>query len=239
MLNFNRSNEIEIMDSGDYTDEELRGDFKNIRLANKLTRTYSNLKSILNDIINKKNLEDITILDVGTGMADIPLELANHCSENGTRAKIKGIDPNPRAIKIAREFIKDHRDIEFEARSIQDFRDDEKFDFVISNHTLHHIPDADILETLNKMFRMARHGLIISDIRRTRLGHCGASIISKFIGNRLTSNDTPASIRKALSKSELIQVLQESDIENYRIEYSFPYKFILVAEKGQNSTKSF
>ncbi|NIP44822.1 MAG: methyltransferase, partial [candidate division Zixibacteria bacterium] len=54
---------------------------------------------------------------------------------------------------------------------------------------------------------------------------------SKFIGNRLTSNDTPASIRKALSRSELDAVLEESDLQNYRIKYAFPYRFILIAVK--------
>ncbi len=231
MIDFDRSDEIEIMDSEDYTYNELRGDFRNIRLANILTRTYSILKKRLNDIIKNNGLKEITILDVGTGMADAPLVLARHFNENGTRAKIKGIDPNPRAIKVAREFINGHKDIEFEAKSIQDFSDNEQFDFVISNHTLHHIPDDDILETLNKMYRMARHGLIISDIRRTKLAHFGARIISKFIRNRLTSNDTPASIRKALSKSELKAVLEASQLKNHNVRYTFPYRFILVAEK--------
>ena len=231
MLKFNRSNEVEIMDSGDYTDKELRGDFKNIRLANILTRTYATLKNTLNNTIKKKNLQNITILDVGTGMADIPLELSRHFNRNGAKAKIKGIDPNPRAIKIASEFINNHHAIEFEAKSIQEFENDERFDFVISNHTLHHIPDEDILETINKMYHIARHGLIISDILRTKLAHFGASIVSKFIGNRLTSNDTPASIRKALSRSELYAVLKESDLQNYKIKCAFPYRFILIAEK--------
>ncbi|MBD3218034.1 MAG: methyltransferase domain-containing protein, partial [candidate division Zixibacteria bacterium] len=217
MINFQRSNETEIMDSEDYTDDELRGDFRNIRLANILTRTYGILIKRLNVLIRKNRLKDFTILDIGTGMADVPLELARHFNVNGTRAKIKGIDPNPRAIKVAKEFINGHRDIEFEAKSVQEFSDNEQFDFVISNHTLHHIPSDDILETLNKMYRMARHGLIISDIRRTKLAHIGASIISKFIRNRLTSNDTPASIRKALSKAELKAVLKASKLENYSV----------------------
>jgi 2-polyprenyl-3-methyl-5-hydroxy-6-metoxy-1,4-benzoquinol methylase len=231
MLKFDRSNEIEIMDSQDYTDEELRGDFRNIRRANILTRTYRILINQMNDIIIKNGLKDFTILDVGTGMADVPLALAEHFSQNGTHAKIKGIDPNPRAIKVANEFINGHQGIEFEVKSIQEFTHNEQFDFVISNHTLHHIPDDDILETLNKMYRMSRHGLIISDIRRTRLAHLGARIISKFIRNRLTANDTPASIRKALSKSELTAVLEASKLENYGVRYTFPYRFILVAEK--------
>jgi len=218
------------MDSGDYTDDELRGDFNNIRMANRLLRTYDSMIKDIESYRKKYGLEEFSILDVGTGMADIPLELAKHFNENGIKAHIKGIDPNNKAIRMARIFINGQQDIKFEARTIQDFPSDEKYDFVICNHTLHHIPDGDIVATINKMHSIARYALIISDLYRTGLGLIGASFISKFIPNRITSNDTPASIRRALSKSELKRLIAESTIRQYRLRYAFPYRFILVAD---------
>jgi 2-polyprenyl-3-methyl-5-hydroxy-6-metoxy-1,4-benzoquinol methylase len=230
MFSSGRSRESEIMDAGEYTDQELRGDFKNIRMVNRLLRTYDSMIRDIEAYREKCGLHEFTILDVGTGMADIPLELARHFNSNGTRVLIKGIDPNPRAINVARNFINGQQGIDFEARSIQDFSSDERFDFVISNHTLHHIPDDDIVETLNKMHSLARCALIISDIYRTHLGKIGSAFISKFIGNRLTSNDTPASVRRALSKPELRRLISISNIRHYHLRYTFPYRYILVAD---------
>jgi 2-polyprenyl-3-methyl-5-hydroxy-6-metoxy-1,4-benzoquinol methylase len=234
MFSSNRSPESEIMDAGQYTDQELRGDFENIRMANRLLGTYGSMIRDVEVYRKKCELKKFSILDVGTGMADIPLELARHFNNNGSRVHIIGIDPNPRAIKIASEFINGQKGIEFEPRSIQDFSSEEKFDFVISNHTLHHIPDKDIVETFNKMHSLSRCALIISDIYRTRLGKFGSAMISAFINNRLTSNDTPASVRRALSKSELKRLISTSTIRNYRIRYTFPYRYILVADSLQN-----
>ncbi len=229
MLKTNRSTEIEIMDSDDYSDDELRGDFNNIRRANMLTGVYSSLTRIISEYIKKHNLDHITILDAGTGMADIPKMLMDHFNQNGTSMKIKGIDPNPRAIEIAKRFVNNHRDIEFEARSIQDLELEDKYDFVICNHTLHHIPDQDIIESVNKMHSMARYALIIGDVRRTPLALFGAKIASLFISNRLTSNDTPLSIARALSSAELKQLIRKSSIESYSLRFTFPYRYILTA----------
>lgn len=224
------------MDAGEYSEEELRGDFENIRLANRILGTYDSMIGNIEKYRKQGGLSEFSILDVGTGMADIPLKLARHFNNNGTRTHIKGIDPNPRAIRIAKSHIDGQKGIEFEARSIQDFSSDEKFDFVISNHTLHHIPDRDIVETFNKMHSLARCALIISDIYRTHLGMFGSALISKFINNRLTSNDTPASVRRALSKSELKRLISISTVRHYHISYGFPYRYILVADalNGKN-----
>ncbi len=218
------------MDAGEYSDDELRGDFENIRLANRILGTYDSMIGNIEKYRKQGGLSEFSILDVGTGMADIPVEIAKYFNGNGTHVHIKGIDPNPRAIQIARSHINGQKGIQFEARSIQDFSSDEKFDFVISNHTLHHIPDRDIVETCNKMHSLARSALIISDIYRTRLSMIGSAFISKFINNRLTSNDTPASVRKALSKTELKRLISISTIRHYHISYGFPYRYILVAE---------
>lgn len=154
---------------------------------------------------NIKNINSvIRILDVGCGGGDLALLLSNKLRSLGREHQIVGIDPDDRAISFAQKQVS-RPEINFEARSLDDeFRLGNSYDFVISNHVLHHLSDTHIPDFL-KLSRSLSHGKVIhSDIRRSDLAFIGYPLLSMWTAwNSFLMVDGMRSIRRSFTKAEI------------------------------------
>jgi hypothetical protein len=68
------------------------------------------------------------------------------------------------------------------------------------------------------MDRISRHGFILNDLRRGRLGYAAAWLAAHATTrNRLTRNDAPLSIRRAYTPGELADLLRRAGVDGARI----------------------
>jgi len=66
---------------------------------------------------------------------------------------------------------------------------------------------------LREMARVARIGVIVDDLLRSRLGYLGARLMRTLLtANRLTRHDGPLSVRRAYRPSELAELLRRAGI---------------------------
>ena len=151
----------------------------------------------------------LTLLDVGTGGADIPLALLRRAEGRGRRLDIVGIDSRPEIVAAARSAAAessvtvDRLDIQLgDGRSIP--YPDRSFDIAHASLLVHHLePDAAV-EVLAEMARVARLGIVVNDLDRTRLGWLGAWLIGHLLtGNPYTRIDAPLSVRRAYRAGEM------------------------------------
>ena len=78
-----------------------------------------------------------------------------------------------------------------------------------------------IKSALGEMARVARLGIVINDLDRSRLGWVGAWLIGHVLTrNRLTRHDAPMSVRRAYRPSETAGLLREAGLIPVRTVHS-------------------
>ena len=115
----------------------------------------------------------VTMLDVATGSADLPLAARQWAQGAGFDLRITAIDANPGAIREARRHLGNISGIELielDARDIERRFGPASFQYVHAGLFLHHLADRDIPVMLRAMDRVASHGIIWNDLVRSRRG---------------------------------------------------------------------
>jgi ubiquinone/menaquinone biosynthesis C-methylase UbiE len=81
---------------------------------------------------------------------------------------------------------------------------DETISVTHASLLLHHLPPSDAVRALREMRRVARHGVVVNDLRRSRLAYAmTAAPILAFARARYTRHDGLLSARRAYTVEEL------------------------------------
>jgi SAM-dependent methyltransferase len=110
-----------------------------------------------------------TLLDVGTGLADIPVRARDAARKRGVALETYGVDEAETLARLGRGLL--------DASACADARRlpfaDASVDVVICSQVLHHFEDAELAVVLSELSRVARRYVIVSDIRRSWLAAAG------------------------------------------------------------------
>jgi SAM-dependent methyltransferase len=156
--------------------------------------------------------ETLTVLDVGTGAADIPAALLARAARDGRPLRVTAIDNRPEVLvaAVARQprlgqtpglelHVGDGRSLPFPDRS---------FDIAHTSMLLHHLEPAAAVAVLGEMSRVARRGIVVNDLLRGRIAWLGAWLLSHLATrNRYTRYDAPLSVRRAYTVPELTSLI--------------------------------
>jgi ubiquinone/menaquinone biosynthesis C-methylase UbiE len=181
---------------------------------------------------------EISLLDIGTGAADIPLALIEHGRAAGRLVRITGVDHRPEVLEAA--IVADPRITATGelALHVADGRalpyPDDAFGIAHASLLVHHLePDA-ARALLAEMGRVARLGVVVNDLVRGRRAWLGAWLLSRIATrNRLTRNDAPLSVRRAYSVAELTALLAAAGLRvERRFDGSFGHRVALAARRN-------
>jgi len=179
--------------------------------------------------------DELSMLDVGTGGADIPAGLIKLARGRGRHLRVVGVDSRPEVLAAAVRanpaivtieglelHVGDGRALRYPNRS---------FDIAHASLVLHHLDAADTVRMLREMGRVARLGVVINDLQRSRLGWIGAWLISHVLsGNRLTRHDAPLSVRRAYRASEMADMLRSTGLIPVRTVHGvFAHRYAIAA----------
>jgi ubiquinone/menaquinone biosynthesis C-methylase UbiE len=153
-----------------------------------------------------------TLLDVGTGAADIPMTLLSRARSARRPLSITATDSRPEilaAARRARPAINRTAGLEL---AVADGRGlpypDRAFDVVHASLVLHHLAPDEVVRFLRELRRVARRGIVVNDLIRGRQFWLGGWLIVHAIGtSRYTRHDGPLSVRRAYSRTELRAML--------------------------------
>ena len=165
---------------------------------------------------------DLTLLDVGTGGADIPMALARLARGRGRRLHAVGIDHRPEVLAAAARARPPGSDGEAIELHVGDGRRlayaDRSFDVAHASLVLHHLDPPVAVEMLREMGRVARLGVIVNDLDRTRVGWVGAWLLGHLLTtNRYTRIDAPLSVRRAYRPREASAMLFAAGLRPVRV----------------------
>ena len=88
----NRSAELEMMDLPGQPRELLAGNLRDLRILNRYLGSYRSVLGGLARLLREQNLRSFTLLDIGTGSADIPAAIAQWARRRNIAARINGLE---------------------------------------------------------------------------------------------------------------------------------------------------
>ncbi len=138
-------------------------------------------------------------LDVGSGSGDIPLALSDLSNPGGPIAAM-ALDRDPTAVAAAR--LEGVPAVRGDALRLPIA--DRSVDLVTAVKFAHHFHGPGLDRLLAEMARVARHRVVVLDIRRHRLAYWGFVAWSRaFTRNRLVRHDGPLSVLRGFTAGEL------------------------------------
>jgi ubiquinone/menaquinone biosynthesis C-methylase UbiE len=167
--------------------------------------------------------EQLTVLDVGTGGADIPVALLARAEKRGRGLAVVGIDSRPEVLAaavVAQPAVATTAGLELhvgDGRALP--YTDGSFDVAHTSLVLHHMTPEEAVVLLREMARVARMGVVVNDLDRSRLGWIGAWLIGHLLtGNRYTRQDAPLSVLRSYRADEMKELLRTAGLTPVRTE---------------------
>ena len=165
--------------------------------------------------------QTLSVLDVGTGGADIPLALLARATTRGRGLTIVGLDSRPEilaAAALANPGLATADGLELhvgDGRSLP--YPDRSFDVAHVSLVTHHLSPEATVGLLREMARVARLGVVVNDLDRGWPGFIGAWLIGHLLTtNRYTRHDAPLSVQRAYRANEMVSMLRESGLTPVR-----------------------
>jgi ubiquinone/menaquinone biosynthesis C-methylase UbiE len=188
---------------------------------------------------------ELTMLDVGTGGADIPVALIERARDRGRRLRVIGVDSRPEVLAAAvlvNPAVTAIEDLELHVGDGRALRyPDRSFDIAHASLVLHHFDVDTAAALLREMGRVARLGVVINDLDRGRIGWIGALLIGHLLTrNRMTRRDAPLSVRRAYRASEMADMLRSAGLIPVRtIRGAFGQRYAIAALVDRGHPEDF
>jgi SAM-dependent methyltransferase len=220
--------EKEMMDLPGQPKELLADDLRNLRVINRYLGGYRNVLRGLARLVNEQRLDRFTLLDLGTGSGDIPAVIARWARRQQIAARISGLEREAATVEEAVDQTRSFPEITI-------LRGDAtappfgagSFDFVLTSQLLHHFKDEQIIALLRTWARLARRGIIVSDLVRHPVAYHGIRLLTKgFTRNVMTRTDAPLSVQRACTISEWRELLHRADVGRLRVRWMFPFRVL-------------
>jgi SAM-dependent methyltransferase len=148
---------------------------------------------------------DATLLDVGTGLGDIPQGAASAARSAGCAMTVIGVDEAFSLLDASRSRIQ----LPVCANALAlPFRD-HAIDVVMCTLVLHHFEDRDAERLLREMTRVSRRAVIVSDLRRSWVAAIGFWLVSfpmRF--DPVTRHDGVVSVLRGFTAPDLRRLVR-------------------------------
>jgi ubiquinone/menaquinone biosynthesis C-methylase UbiE len=178
-----------------------------------------------------------SLLDVGTGAADIPLALLHTAEVSGRELRIVGLDRSPEVLEAARSIDPRLGNLNNLELNTADGRalpyPDGAFDIVHSSMVVHHLDPPDAVAFLKEGRRVARKGVVVNDLVRSRFNWAGAWLLTRLATrNPLTRHDGPLSVRRAYTRAEAQALLASAGLQplaEFSVLFGYRVAYVAVA----------
>lgn len=230
-----RSGLTEWIDCPDTPWDEVLRAMGDVQRVNRLLGTYAILLAHLARLATQPADRPLRVLDVATGLADIPRALVDWARARGRAIEVVGLDLNPRILAMAAPLTADYPEITLvEGDALALAFADGHFDWAMCHLALHHFPTETHRAFFRELDRVVRPGggLLVGDLLRSRLNYMGAVPLLSLVAGPVGKRDGLISILNSLSAPELEQLLADTALGYVRrARLAPPGQFVVVGVK--------
>jgi 2-polyprenyl-3-methyl-5-hydroxy-6-metoxy-1,4-benzoquinol methylase len=224
----------EMMDRPDVDQAAHRQALRGLRRINRVSSAGERLLRPILELTRRAGLKRISLLDVACGGGDVPIALALAAAKAGVSIDLTLLDRSGTAITHAAEAAARAgltcRTVQGDVLSLASLP---KVHVVTNSLFCHHLRGRDeVVGLLRAMREAADRMVVISDLRRCRLG-----LLAAWIGCRALSrsgivhHDGPASVRAAWTTQEMAAFAAAAGMDDARIAPTPPWRIMLVWER--------
>ena len=232
MLTPKRIYEEEMLDAGEGTDKDVAHSLSDLRRINRFLGGRKVILRALAHCLDDASSREVSLLDVGTGSADIPMAVADDCHRRGLESFIAAVDISERNLRVSRARLNVSADIHLvQADSLKLPFVDSSFDFVAASLFLHHFRDEDVVRLLADFGRIAKRAVIVNDLIRNLVPYYFTRISGPLLAwSFLTRNDAPVSVLRGFTIDEMKDLANRAGLNRIHMKRSFPYRLSLIAD---------
>jgi SAM-dependent methyltransferase len=190
----------ELLDGPTLDPAELKVNLREMAMLNRLPGGTSASRRAIARLLDGAAFA--SILDVGTGSGDLPEDLVRR---NGRGLRVIAADLRPEVLAVARARLRGLSEVNVLLADVRHLPlDDGSVDVAHASLLIHHLDEADAVGALREMRRVARHGVVVNDLRRGRLAFAAtAATVLALTRGRYTRHDGVLSARRAYTLDEL------------------------------------
>ena len=211
-----RSVTAELLDDDLGSPEEIAGSLNDLRHINDWFGGTRTTTSLLRQVARRTRASKLSVLEVGSGLGDVPLAAQCALAKHGVELQVTLLDriwshlPAGCVTSVSGDAMR------------LPFRNG-AFDVVSCSLFAHHFDPPVLPRFASEALRVSRHAVLINDLIRNRL-HLGLVYLGfPLFRSRITWNDAPASVRRAYTIGEMRSLL--ATVPARRIEISRNFLF--------------
>ncbi len=223
-----RSQEIEIMDDLEISGEVVNQTLRELNTINKFLGGNQISVSAFKQMV--KGQEKVVLADLGCGGGDIMIEMAKWTRKKKKEAEFIGIDANPNIVQFAESNSAKFPEIQYRAINIleKEFTD-LKVDIIHCCLFVHHFSKSELVQLFKQFKKQAKIGVIINDLHRHPIAYWSIKFLTYlFSRSTMVRNDAAISVARGFKKSELISILNEAGITNYKLSWQWAFRWKLI-----------
>ena len=180
----------------------------------------------------------VTLLDIATGSADLPIEAVRWARGRGFDLRVTGIDLHATTLELARDHVDAHPDVadaitlvRADALELDERFDPESFDYVHAGLFLHHLKEIQVMTVLRIMDRLAARGIIWNDLVRSTAARAVIHVLT--IGQaEMIKHDARVSVEAGFTRREVLDIARRVDLGYCTYDWSLlTHRFTLAGER--------
>jgi SAM-dependent methyltransferase len=203
-----------------------------LRTINALSLADRAIAGAVADLIGETNQPPVRILDVATGSGDVALATQSRLASRGIATELMVCDRSSTALaeahRRARRLDRAIETIEADVLTKGIPLPDRSADIAMCSLFLHHLTHEGAVGVIREMARIARRGIVISDLRRCRAGWVAAWAVGALSGSRIVRIDAPRSVEGAFTLAEARSLAREAGLTGATAHPIVPWRFLLV-----------
>lgn len=230
----------ELMDAPEARREDLDGALRFIRAINRRLGGAKGLISCLERWSrNWPKDRPVTLIDVGTGSADIPVAARVWALERGFDLRVLGVDSHATTLQLAEEHVAGQRVevregirlLRADALKLSETIGPGEYDYAHAGMFLHHLSDIEVMTMLAIMDRVAKRGICWNDLSRSPFARLGVRVLT-LGANQMVKHDARVSVEAGFTKREATDLAKRVGLDYcaYRSMF-FAQRFVVSGEK--------
>jgi 2-polyprenyl-3-methyl-5-hydroxy-6-metoxy-1,4-benzoquinol methylase len=194
------------------------------------TRTGSMVNTTIIRHMRTRPDRRFTVLSIGAEACDSGQWLLDACTRFRLNVHVTCVDQDTRVIEHAiSKYGQLDRLMIIEGRAADILASGNKFDYIIANHFLNHIPQNRVETVLQHIDRSSECGFLIHDLTRSPIWYiCFTAFAALFLRNSFAFYDGRISIRRGFTRQELMKAVEMAGLgEKARLRMTAPAQFYL------------